>query len=111
MFQPTSLYPFNCTSYFGLLWIGFGLGVRVFTTCGWGMYGNGIIIAVGEGLNTVYLTLMHSYVSHLTLGCGSDILNRMVGTRTLRCTYKASLAPSQIMLTINKAALRDLQSS
>ena len=27
MFQPTNLYPFNCTSYFGLLWIGLGLGL------------------------------------------------------------------------------------
>ena len=27
MFQPTNLYSFNCTSYFGLLWIGLGLGL------------------------------------------------------------------------------------
>ena len=62
MFQPTNLYPFNCTFlfWFTMDWVRVRVRVKVFHTCGWGMYGNGIIIAVGEGLNTVYLTLMHS---------------------------------------------------
>jgi hypothetical protein len=48
---------------------------------------------------------------YLTLGWGSEILWRMIGTRADRLGYIRSLTPSQIMLTVSRAALLAFQSA
>jgi hypothetical protein len=48
---------------------------------------------------------------YLTLGWGSEILWRIMGTRAERLGYIRSLTPSQIMLTVRRAALLAFQSA
>jgi hypothetical protein len=48
---------------------------------------------------------------YLTLGWGSEILWRIIGTRAERLGYIRSLTPSQIMLTVSRAALLAFQSA